>query len=268
VFKKVDHIYFQQHMENISRELKEMNDPDCMWQHFTTKFKGCIEKFVPTQILKPKNKNLPEWFCKKAGKLTSKQRKTYSNYKHTGDPFYLSKYKLERRYTKNEVRIMKKDFLVNQICGSLARGNSKPFFKHLKKINNQNPPLVSNLCTEDPKECAEPLNNFFQEQYYKGHQISNIRPLNSTGEDIEISDDGIAKLITNLKNEKLAGLDRIRKPDLLIDLPNTATCLGHIFRASLAHGRLPNQWKTANVAPIYKGDVSCAKSTSLPKRKT
>jgi len=37
-----------------------------------------------------------------------------------GDPFYLSKYKLERRYTKNEVRKMKKDFLVNRICGPLA----------------------------------------------------------------------------------------------------------------------------------------------------
>ena len=50
----------------------------------------------------------------------------------------------------------------------------------------------------------------------------------------------------------LPGPDGIKKLDLMIDIPTTATCLSQIFRASLKCGRLPAQWKLAHVTPIYK----------------
>ena len=57
---------------------------------------------------------------------------------------------------------------------------------------------------------------------------------------------GVAKLIRELPNG-------IRKPDMLIDVEGTAKCLALIYKGALDKGKLPRQWKSANVTPIHKG---------------
>ena len=70
---------------------------------------------------------------------------------------------------------------------------------------------------------------------------------------IDITVEGVAKLIHELPNGKSPGPDGIRKPDMLIDMAGTAKCLALIYKGSLDKGELPRQWKSANVTPIHKG---------------
>jgi len=73
---------------------------------------------------------------------------------------------------------------------------------------------------------------------------------------MDVTLEGIVKLIQNLPNGKSPGPDGIRNPDMLIDLEGTARCLALIYKNSLDADGLPKQWKLANVTPIHKGGSS------------
>lgn len=257
-YKEADDEAFHENMQKLSMDLATMEDPNDMWKLFTNQLQQNIEACVPTKEIKRINANQPNWFGTDAEKLISKQRRTYRKYKQTGDPFFLEKYRQERKITKKEVRRMKTSFLVDNICGPLKRGNSKPFFRHLRNKKTGSAPSINlktndQQSTDDPAECADLLNNFFQEQFCKNHCIDGVPPLDSFNDNIEISDDGVEKLIISLGNGKSPGPDGLRKPDLMIDIPTTAACLSHIYRASIKSGKLPDQWKMAYVTPIHKG---------------
>lgn len=77
--------------------------------------------------------------------------------------------------------------------------------------------------------------------------------------DITISDKGILKLLGNLNPNKAAGPDRL-KPLVLRELrEQIAPVLGVIYQVSLESGQVPQDWTSANVAPLHKkGDKPIA----------
>ena len=86
-----------------------------------------------------------------------------------------------------------------------------------------------------------------------------FRNKNQTMPQIEISINGILKLLYNLKPSKAAGPDKIR-PLILKELRvELAPIIKVIFERSLETGKLPTDWCKADVTPIYKkGDKSLA----------
>ena len=87
----------------------------------------------------------------------------------------------------------------------------------------------------------------------------NFQNKNQTMPDIEISLNGILKLLFNLKPGKAAGPDKIR-PLILKELRvELAHIIKVIFERSLETGKLPADWCKAHVTPIYKkGEKSLA----------
>ena len=81
--------------------------------------------------------------------------------------------------------------------------------------------------------------------------------------DIDISINGILKLLNNLKPGKAASLDS-KRPILLNELRvELAPIIKVIFERSLQTGKLPADWCKANVTPIFKkGDKSLAANSS------
>ena len=70
--------------------------------------------------------------------------------------------------------------------------------------------------------------------------------------DIEISVNGVAKLLSNLNSAKAAGPDAIR-PIVLKELSHViAPIVTAIFRKSLETGKIPTDWKKAQVCPLFK----------------
>ena len=78
-------------------------------------------------------------------------------------------------------------------------------------------------------------------------------------QDIEISLNGLLKLLKNPTPGKAAGPDKL-KPLLLKELRDEiAPIIKVIFEKSLQIGKLPSEWVTANVMPVFKrGDKSLA----------
>ena len=121
---------------------------------------------------------------------------------------------------------------------------------------------AQNTFHTNPVGTAEVLNKQFQSAFSPTTPLSlkqacqNISP--QAGEphpimqDIQISKHGIEKLLGNLKPHKAAGPDQI-KPIILKELaPSVASMLHIIFQKSLHTGKVPGEWKTADIAPVYK----------------
>ena len=73
-----------------------------------------------------------------------------------------------------------------------------------------------------------------------------------TAPDIQISEDGVLKMLKGLNPNKACGPDKL-PPTLLKNLAGVlAKPLTAIFQSSVDQGYVPEQWKKALVSPIYK----------------
>ena len=69
---------------------------------------------------------------------------------------------------------------------------------------------------------------------------------------ISITTSGVQKLLANLKTDKAMGPDEIH-PSILKNLSSElSSVISHIFQQSLDTGSIPDDWKKANISPIYK----------------
>ena len=69
---------------------------------------------------------------------------------------------------------------------------------------------------------------------------------------INISCDGVLKLLMDLKTNKATGPDAISARFLKDNAEEIAPILTSIFQQSLDTGEVPSDWRTANISPIYK----------------
>ena len=77
--------------------------------------------------------------------------------------------------------------------------------------------------------------------------------------DIQISQEGIIKLLQNIKTHKAPGPDGITPFILKVAAEEIAPALCMIFERSLESGELPSDWLSANISPIFKkGDRTAA----------
>ena len=102
---------------------------------------------------------------------------------------------------------------------------------------------------------AELLNNQFKSVFYIGGLGRDARPLPIKYKpicDITVYPEGIQELLSNLNPNKETGPDGI-SPRILKELaPELAPMLSFINQTSLNTGNLPQDWKTANISPIFK----------------
>ena len=70
--------------------------------------------------------------------------------------------------------------------------------------------------------------------------------------DINITNHGIAKLLSNLDPSKAAGPDELKPKILKERAPNISPISCFIFNKSLETGDVTTDWRTAHVSPIYK----------------
>ena len=258
MYKKADQDAFSAYMQQTNDKLAKLTDPGAMWNIFTNDLTESKRQHVPTKEIKQRHPSIPEWFNKRALKLQNIQKQMYKRAKTTMAEFDKVKYKQRRREFKKELESIRKAYYTNRIYQPLKKGNSKPFFKLLGADKSKKSHQIAlkddqNMLTEDPEQCAELLNAFFHSQFQDGYLAKDFKKIDAVGESLDISTDGVEKLIRDLPNGKSPGPDGILKADLLIDLPTTAKSLAMIYKASLEAGKLPGQWKNANVTPIHKG---------------
>ena len=82
-----------------------------------------------------------------------------------------------------------------------------------------------------------------------------------TVQHIQVTENGVAKLLAGLNPHKASGPDQIPGRLLKELARELAPIYALLFQASLDQGTVPDSWKTANVVPIYKkGDKNKAEN--------
>lgn len=52
-------------MQEVTKQLAEMANPDTMWNHYTQGLAGAQKDKAPTKLLYPKNNSWPKWMDRK-----------------------------------------------------------------------------------------------------------------------------------------------------------------------------------------------------------
>ena len=225
------------------------------WRALRSKVDSLTEEHVPTCIFKPRKS---DWMTGAILREVRKKRRKWKKAKN-GNARDREEYEEAAKKVKKMIRNAKRG--LEKKLANEKYHNSKPFYSYIKKktttrttigpITNKQGNTVS-----EETEMAEELNSYFA-SVFTTEELSNIpvpqtmRPrtkLRGTW----ISTAKVKKKIKDLKPHGAAGPDGIR-PKLLQECVNEiAPVLAMIGRKSLNTGVVPEEWKTANVVPIFK----------------
>ena len=170
----------------------------------------------------------------------------------------ISKFRDLKRKVQREIRKNYNKYIEDLIDPSSDKGNKKlwSMVKRVKRDSSGVGPLkVNGELITDPQGKANALNHQFQSVFNPITQTDlpdmGASPFDSIHK-YQISVPGVAKLLKNLKIHKAPGPDGL-VPRLLNEFADQlAAPLSYIFNKSLETSMVPNDWKQANVAPIFK----------------
>ena len=119
---------------------------------------------------------------------------------------------------------------------------------------------MGNQEVTDPNQKASYFNQFFQSIFstWSGKEIPPIVPtIDQNLSDITITEDEVQKAMSSLDSAKAPGPDGLPTYILKTCAASLVTNVTKLFNKSLMTSKVPNEWKRANVVPIFKkGDPS------------
>jgi hypothetical protein len=242
-----------------------------LWKMFQKAIKEGIEKHIPWKTLKSKD-SLPyitreiEKLIKRRDRLYKRRKRSQKNFDHSTVKYQNQDSKLKD--IKREIQKKTRRAFwahIESIITPMENEEGKytcmkrfwSFIKHRKKDYEGVAPLKHQGQTHiDPTEKANIMNQQFESVFTQEAPINpDLLPKQSvhpTMDDIDITEPGVLKLLQQLKVHKAAGPDQIG-PRVLKELASTiAPILTVIFKRSYETGEVPDEWRTANVLPIYK----------------
>jgi ribonucleases P/MRP protein subunit RPP40 len=218
-------------------------------------------KFVPKF---KKRKSKCKWVTRQAVKCRKAKVKAWNNYIKSGRNRELYEtYKLKLRVSVKENNKAKQCF--EEKLADNIKNDSKSFYAYVKSKQRTKArvgPLkdsTGKIVTED-QVAADIMNSYFASVFTVEDRNNIPEPegnLNCELEslklkEIKVTEAEVISKLDNLKVDKSAGPDDIHAK-LLFELRSELTGpLTHIFNVSLQSGEVPQDWRDASVAPLFK----------------
>ena len=156
---------------------------------------------------------------------------------------------------------------------SQIKQNPKHFWRYVKsklKVRHGVPNLEreDGTLTETDFDKAEVLNSFFKKVYTleDDSELPNVerRRMLHPSQEVTFTGDDIEGLLSKLNIAKSAGPDGLH-PRILKELSvQLAQRLFILFRMPLETGMLPEDWKLAQISPIFKKGHRCKPGNYIP----
>ena len=222
-----------------------------------------MSNYIPneTKIFVPRD---PPWITKPLKTLLNRKNRLFKNYKKhrykNEDKVRLDAFRIE---CQNAVEAAKSCYLKNMGNKVNDSGTSqRSYWKIINRVMNKcrapkiPPILINNQFILNCSEKAQHFNDFFSQQcklIINSSVLPNPTPLTDRKTDhITIENDEIITLIRNLDPNKATGVDGISGQMLLLCDDSIILPLNIIFKDILLTSTYPDQWKLANVTPIFK----------------
>jgi len=225
------------------------------WKMLRTKLDELIEENVPKSKLRSRHNG---WMNRHILREIRMKRRLWRKAK-TGGQEDKEAYKAAERKVANMIRNAKR--AEERKLAKEKTKNSKPFFAYVKKRTKARDPVGplkkdDGTNVTDPEEMAEILNEFFSSVYTRedvtGMPAVPPARIRKKLRRTWITTEKVKKKICNLRNNSAPGPDGI-SPKILKNLKDQiAPVLAMVYRKSLARSEVPEEWRQANICPIYK----------------
>ena len=227
------------------------------WQDFREGIFKAMSHNIPTKW--SSNRSHLTWLTSKLKKCIKKKSKLMQLAKKTGIPSDWTKYKQHKSITQKQVRQAQWNYVNAILNESLEHGNNKPFWKYIKARRNDNIGVAAiknnGILYHDSKTKAELLNHQFKSVFTMDDDTDHLptmsHPKYPNIENITISIEGVEKLLDNINIHKASGPDKVPNIILKTCSKEISPALANIFQQSLDTGTLPNDWRNANISPIF-----------------
>ena len=225
------------------------------WDAFKVNLFKLIDTWVP--LKKIRNPKTPLWMNRNLLRLIRKKRRSYKRYKETKEHSELVSYKKIEKQVQKDIRTAKRNLEKEEI--SRSKNDNKRFNSYIRsKLSNKTtigPLKKEGETVTDNSKMATILNKFFSSVFSRGGgsapELEKL-PVEEDLEHIEITKEDISKKIDQLKSGKAPGLDSITVTILKRFKTSLLTPLQIIFQRSMETGEVPQDWRDANVSPIFK----------------
>ena len=234
--------------------IRSINDS---WNTFKNGIMKIMDSLVPSKLTSSRF-NLP-WLNRNVKKNIKKKHKLWAKAKRSNTNEAWEKYRKHKRLTQKATRAAHLNYINNILEESFNNKDTKPFWHYIKSKKQDNigvsPLKHQGTLHANSKDKAELLNTQFQSVFTR--EDDSTTPMMSGPSfpsilDIDITTQGVRKLLQNLKINKASGPDGIPNRILKETAQQIAPALTAIFQYSLNHGVVPDDWCEANVAPVYK----------------
>ena len=237
-----------------------------MWVSFKSEVLEAIERFIPTKMTKTKYSL--QWIDHSIKRLIRKREKLYFRARKSSSPDIKNHYKRFRAHVQKAIRDAYWKHISNIF--SFETDDNDPdcprknetckmfwsFVKSLKKDASGITSLRENgILKTDTVDKANICNKQFQSAFTRETDSEipskGTSPFTPMGE-ITVDPKGVLKLLNGLKVHKAPGPDGLSARVLKECSSEIAPILAFIYNESLAQGTVPDDWRQANVAPVYK----------------
>jgi len=232
---------------------------DTVWGALRDKLLETLDTFVPSKIKKQNNNLRQPWITRRLIQLRRQKQRSYNRAKRTNLPFHWSQFKSLKRQMQKECRSTYNEYMSDIIHESYETGKKKKLFSYIKSLRSDYcgvPTLkVNDTSYSDNLTKANLLNKQFSSVFTTDSHSSSPDLGPDSYPDIcqiEISIDGVNKLLRELDPSKSQGPDKVPARLLKLMANEISSSLSLVFSASLHQGIVPEDWKQAFVTPLYK----------------
>ena len=257
---KVECLAFQ---KDFTERHSSSSSIQAMWDDIKTSLTHLLNKHVPSKLTSTRY-NQP-WITRSVKRLTRKKKRSYNRAKSSNDRDDHEKYLKLKKQTIIACKEAYNDYLTDIISPDTT-SNPKRFWSFInsKRCDASGvAPLKDSdgLTYSDSHSKANILSRQFSSVFNTNEDMTSLKDKGQSPfpamDHITISPPGVFKILSDLEIHKATGPDEI-PARLLKGLATELTpVLAVFFQASLNQGIIPDDWKKANVAPIFKkGDRS------------
>ena len=254
-YSKANYNQLRQYFTNTNwKKVYETKDIEKKWSTFLNIYNEGIQKWVPKRTTKEQAKN--DWFNGRCFAARKEREEAWNKWRRNRRPDLWTEYKKKRneyvKIRKREQRNYEKNIVEN------CKAQPKLFYRFINGKLKTKDDIVriknEGEVIENPEAVAEAFNKQFQSVFTKEQNFNeeavteNREGLNN----IVISTKEIKDILEKLDVRKAMGPDGVANWVLKECSSQLMEVIQNIVNSTLQKGKIPKDWKRADITPIYK----------------
>ena len=228
-----------------------------MWTDFKTSIQEIIEKRVPLKMTSARHSH--PWMNGSIKRAIRRKQRDYRKFKRTNAKRDRDRYRWLQQQVQWETRRANRQYMQDIVSESYT-DKPKRVLSYVKSKGQESigvAPLKNKdgFLQSDNQSKAEILNQQFSSVFTRDDDSSTPLKGNSpylAMPDIRINKKGAQKLLKDLNPHKATGPDEVPSRVLKIGAEELSPALVKLYQHSIDVGEVPQEWRDANVVPIFK----------------